>query len=495
MSVPVLPAGPPPAPPPTAKAPAKSRKRRRFHPGSGRLQGVDAEHPDLAGIDIGSRLHYVSVRPDRCPDNPVQTFGFTTPELRRMAAWLQACGVARVVVESTGVYWMPVASVLEDAGMHVALVNPRQVKKLRERKTDVEDCQTLRLLYAAGLVLESFRPAPAVLRLRTYWRQRAELVGQCATEIHHFQKHLELMNLQLHKVLSDVAGVTGMRILRAIVQGVHDPRKLVLFRDNRCKGTKEEFLAALTGNYRDEEIRGLKQALARYDLLQEQMQELDQEVHAYLQTLPEAQRAAGPAPVEETKRRNASRRKNQAHFDLHQELIRLVGVDLTRIEGIDALTAMTVVSEQGWDMSPFETEKHFASHLGLCPNNWITGGRVMNRRTRRVQSRAAKALRIAAQSLAKSKSALGAFFRRIRARHGTPKAITATAHKLAKILYRMLKYGEEYVAQGQEAYEQQYQERQKRALAKQAKRLGLTLVESQTGELVGTQIPGPGRVA
>ncbi len=468
--------------PPEPSAPR--RRRARFHPGSGRLQGVDALHPDLAGIDIGSRLHYVSVRPDRCPgEDPVRTFGFTTPDLRQMAAWLTACGVTRVVVESTGVYWVPVATVLEDAGLRVALVDARQVNKLRDRKTDVEDCQTLRLLYAAGILLESFRPDPAILKMRAYWRQRAELVGACATEIHHFQKHLELMNLQVHKVVSDVGGVTGLRILRAIGQGIQDPARLAALRDPKCQAPREAFLAALTGNYREEEVRGLQQALARYDLFQTQMAELDEALYGYLQTLPAAARAAGPAPVDPTKRRNASRRKNQVHFDLHAELIRLTGVDLTRIEGIDVLTAMTVISEQGWDMSPFETEKHFASHLGLCPNHQVTGGRVRRRRTRKVSSRAATALRVAAQSLARSRSALGAFYRRMQARHGAPKAITATAHKLAKIIYRMLKHGEEYVAQGQEAYEQHYRERQKRSLVKQAQRLGLEVLDPATGEV------------
>ena len=281
----------------------------------------------------------------------------------------------------------------------------------------------------------------------------------CATSIHHMHKSLELMNLQLHKTVSDIAGVTGMKIVRAIVAGETDPQGFAHLIHPNCKSTPDDFVKALTGHYAGEQLFALRQTLRRYDMYQEQVAELDAELHRAIQALAPAQNWDPDAPAPAPKSRDGKRRKNQSHFNLAAEVQRLAGVDLTRIEGIDALTAFTVITEQGRDMGRFPSEKHFASHLGLCPNHRITGGRVRNKSTRRVQSRASHALRLAAQSVARSKSALGGFYRRIRARCGAAKAIVATAHKLAKTIYQMLKHGEEYVAQGQEEYEKHYRER------------------------------------
>ena len=382
----------------------------------GELETMPLLYPNLAGIDVGSRGHFVSVPGDRC-DKPVRTFGCTTPDLLEMAAWLLLCSITHVVLESTGVYWVPVARVLEGAGLTVALVDARESHRLSARKTDVYDCQWIRQLYACGLLRCAFRPAEKILPLRSYWRQRQELVSMCATSLHHMQKALELMNLQLHKVITDIAGLTGMRIIRSILEGQRDPETFA-------------------------------------------------------------------KPAADTSKPVGKRRKNQSHFDLAAEARRIAGVDLTRIEGIDALTAFTIITEQGVDMSAFPTEKHFSSHLGLCPNNRITGGRVRKRSTRHVNSRAADALRIAAQSLTRSKTALGAFCRRIRARHGAPVAIVATANKMSKIIYRMLKFGEEYVAQGQEKYEQDYRERLINNLKRQAKAVGCQVLVPETGEVI-----------
>lgn len=449
----------------------------------GELQTMPLLYPDLAGIDIGSRMHYVSVPGERS-QRPVRTFGCTTPDLLEMMEWLKGCGITHVVMESTGVYWVPVAMVLEEAGLKVCLVDARESHRLMARKTDVQDCQWIRQLYACGLLRNAFRPAHEMVQVRSYWRQRKELVHLCATALHHMHKALELMNVQLHKVVSDIAGVTGMRIVRAIVQGQREPECLLGMVHPNCKSSRNEFRKALHGNYAPEQVFALNQALRRHDVYQEQMAELDHELQRSLQEFPQAQNPNPDAPPAQSKSRDGKRRKNQSHFNLAAELQRITGVDLTRIEGIDALTAFTVITEQGIDMSAFPSEKHFASHLGLCPNNQITGGRVRKRRTRRVRSRAADALRVAAQSLAHSKTALGAFFRRMRARHGAAKAIVAAAHKLAKTIYRMLKYGEEYVAQGMDEYQKRYRERLLKNLKRQAKALGCQVLLLDTGEVL-----------
>lgn len=427
-------------------------------------------HADAAGIDIGSRVHYVSVPEDRC-DEPVRNFGCLTPDLLEMAKWLKSCGISTVAMESTGVYWIPVARVLEEHGLEVVLADARNVRSVPGRKSDVQDCQWIQELHSYGLLKAAFRPTKELEILRSYWRHRASLVQGCASEIHHMQKALEQMNLQLHKVISDISGVTGMKIIRAIVDGERDPRILAKMRHESVKSNEETIAKALTGHYREDHLFALRQAVESYDFIQDRIRECDARIEQHLTTfethLQSQTRAA---------KRRKSRRKNQPYFDLRAELIRILGVDLTSIDGIDALTAMTVISEQGFDMSLFPTEKHFTSHLGLCPNNRVTGGKVKRRRTRKVDSRAATALRVAAQALHSSKSALGAFSRRMKARLGPAKATTATARKLAVLIYRMLKHGQDYVDQGQELYEQHYQLQRERGLAKQAQALGFQLV-------------------
>jgi transposase len=312
-------------------------------------------------------------------------------------------------------------------------------------------------------------------------------VEACSQQIHLMQKALEQMNVQLHKVLSDITGVTGMTMLRAIVRGEHDPLTLARMKHPQVKKSDEEIAKALTGDYRPEHLFTLRQALETYDFYQHQVRECDQQIQKYMEGLnskKDTDSSSGSANPSEANGTTATRRKNQPHFDLRAELTRITGVDLTRIDGIEAMTAQTVISEIGTDVSAFPTHKHFTSWLCLCPNHRITGGRVRSRKTRRSQNRVAHALRIAAQSLHRSKSALGAFFRRIKARHGAPKAITATAHKLARLIYAMLKHGQAYVDQGQQAYEQQYQERAVKALRKHAESMGYTLVETATGALV-----------
>ena len=452
------------------------------------FDNMDVVHRDVAGIDIGSEEHYVAIPEDRDP-MPVRKFSCFTPDLNAMADWLAEHQVRYVVMESTGVYWIPTYQILSSRGFDVKLVDARHAKNVPGRKTDVWDCRWLRKLHTFGLLSGCFMPPPEIGPLRSYWRWRSGLVEACAQQIQLMQKALEQMNVQLHKVLSDVSGATGMRMLRAIAKGEHDPVTLARMKHPQVKKSDEEIAKALTGDYRPEHLFTLKQALETYDFYQRQILECDQQVQQYMARLDRKDKDddSEGTDSESTPKQNRTsgyRRKNQPNFDAQGELKRITGVDLTRITGINETTAQTVISEIGTDVSAFPTHKHFTSWMCLCPNHRITGGRVRSRKTRRSQNRVAHALRLAAQSLHNSKSALGAFFRRIKSRHGTPKAITATAHKLARLIYAMLKHGQEFVEQGQDAYEQQYKERTVKALQKQAATMGYSLIESATGALV-----------
>jgi transposase len=440
---------------------------------------IQVVNPSAAGMDIGSEEHFVAVPEDRDPQ-PIQRFKCYTSDLLRMAEWLKSCGVTTVAMESTGVYWIPAFEVLEQAGFQVLLVDARHVKNVSGRKSDVSDARWIQQLHSFGLLSGAFRPTGEIARLRAYWRQRGGLVEACSRQIHLMQKALEQMNVQLHKAVSDITGVTGMSIIRKIIEGQRDPHALAELRQRGVKRTEAEIAEALNGNYRPEHVFALQQALSAFDFFQGQIQECDRETQAYMATLA----LDKPAPETTSRSRRRYRRKNQAYFDLGAELHRIVGVDLTQIEGLDALTTQTVITECGLDMSPFPTEKNFVSWLGLCPNNRKTGGVIRSRRTRKVASRAATALRVAAQSLSNSKSALGAFLRRLKIRIGAAKAITATAHKLARIIYRLLKYGEAYVALGEERYKAQQHERSLKSLRRHAKSMGYALVDTTTGVLI-----------
>lgn len=452
--------------------------RRAVQDNGRKSEPLRVVHRHAAGIDIGSETHWVAVCADR-DVTPVRSFGCLTSDLHAMGRWLKACGIETVAMESTGVYWVPVMQVLEDYGLEVYLVDARQAKNLPGRKTDVKDCQWLQELHTYGLLSRAFRPSAEICVLRSYWRHRKNLVELGAIQIHWMQKSLEQMNVQLHKVLSDITGVTGMAILRAIVGGERDPQVLAEMKHVLVKHSQETIAEALRGDWRAEHLFTLGQALELYDVYQEKIRACDAQIEAYMDSL---ERRGDRKDL--SRRRPSPRRKNQSHFDLRGQLYQLTGVDLTKIDGIDALTAQTLVTECGFDMSRFASEKHYASWLGLCPNHQITGGKVRKRRTRKVCNRAAQALRVAAQSLHRSRTALGAFFRRMRARHGAPKAITATAHKLAVLIYRMLKYAMEYVDQGQQAYERQYQRQRLKMLQKQAKQMGYVIVSVQSGEVV-----------
>ncbi len=428
-------------------------------------------HPNAAGIDIGSTSHFVAVPADR-DDQPVREFPSFTVDLHALADWLAACHVDIVAMESTGVYWIPLFELLESRGFTVLLVNARHVKNVSGRKSDVLDCQWLQQLMSYGLLRGAFRPAEQVSVLRALTRQRTMLLRTQARQVQHMQKALTQMNVQLANVIADVVGVTGQLILRAIVAGERDGRTLAQMKHRGIHASVDEIARSLQGNWRDEHLFALKQALAGFDFVGTQIDECDREIEVQLGRLQTHDRA-----LEKSKKHGRTR--NEPKFDLRKQLFRMCGVDLTRIDGIEVTTALAVISETGADMSRFPTAGHFASWLGLCPGTRITGGKVMSGKTQRNANRAAQALRLAAAALRSSKSALGAYFRRLCARMDKPKAITAAAHKLARLIYTMLTKGEEYVDLGQEYYEERYRARVLHQLEQRAQRLGMTLVANE----------------
>jgi len=438
-----------------------------FKPGKTRA-ALTITHPNAAGIDIGSASHFVAVPPDR-DDTPVREFPSFTVDLNSLADWLEACKVDTVAMESTGVYWIPLFELLESRGFTVLLVNARHVKNVSGRKSDVLDCQWLQQLMSYGLLSGAFRPTEQVCVLRSLWRQRAMLLRSQGRAVQHMQKALTQMNVQLANVISDVAGETGQKILRAIVAGERDGQVLGAMKNARIHASIDEIAKSLQGNWRAEHLFALKQALGTFDFTGTQLVECDHEIEQQLQRLKAHE-------GEPAKGKQRGRSRNAPKFDLRAQLFKMCGVDLTRIDGIDVTTAMAVISETGTDMSRFPTVGHFASWLGLCPGTKITGGKVMSGKTKRCANHAAQALRLAAAALRPSQSALGAYFRRMCSRMDKPKAITAVAHKLARLIYTMLTKGEEYTDKGQEYYEERYRQRVMHHLAKRAEKLGMHLV-------------------
>ncbi len=433
---------------------------------------LEVVHPNAAGIDIGNASHYVAVPPDRDAE-PVRQFACFTEALQQMAAWLKSCGIDTVAMQSTGVYWLPVYEILTEEGLQVFLVNARHTKNLPGRKTDVQECQWLLQLHTFGLLNNSFRPPEEICVLRAYWRQRAEHVASASTCIQRMQKVLTEMNVQLANVISDISGLTGLAIIQAILAGERDRYKLADLANFRIQASREEIARSLEGNWRKELLFILQQELNLYQTYQQQIAECDTALAAHLQTLEDKVEPGSQPPAAKANKRAGSNAPTS--FDLRGELYRVSGTDLTQIDGINIMNAQTIIAEVGVDMSRFPSEAHFASFLGLCPDNQITGGKVLRRGTRHVENRAATAFRMAATSLWRSKTYLGAKFRRLRARLGAPKAITAMAHMLARLVYRMLRYGEQYVDKGMKYYEEKYREHEIRSIQKKAKDLGLVV--------------------
>jgi transposase len=426
--------------------------------------------PNAAGIDISHREHWCAVPPGRT-ENPVRAFGTFTQDLEQMADWLKACGVTTVAMESTGVYWIPAFQILERRGFKVCLVNARHVKNVSGRKSDILDCQWIQRLHSYGLLNASFRPADPMCVLRTFLRYRDELVCARSAQCQHMQKALQQMNVQLHQVFSDVTGVSGLRIIEAILSGERDVKKLAALTDRRARASLATIEKALGGDYRAEHLFVLQCAYDFHQAYDRKIQLCDEQIIAQMSQLPT--RADQPLPPRKAGR--PALLDKVAGVDLREQLFRCAGVDLTAIEGIGPLTAEVILSEIGLDMSAWRSEKHFASWLGLCPDHRISGGKVLSRRTRRVLHPVADALRMSATTLQRSQTALGAFYRRMRAKLGAASAITATAHKLARIIYRLLKHGDLYVQQGLNAYEEKYRARLLHNLKKNAAALGFEL--------------------
>jgi transposase len=440
-------------------------------------QALEIVHPDAAGIDVGGSEHWVAMSPDRDPE-PVRRFGCFTADLQEMGQWLVEKGVRSVALQSTGVYWMPVFEVLEQHGLEVYLVNARHTKNLPGRKSDVQECQWLLKLHAFGLLNNSFQPTDEIRIARTLWRQRGNLVAEASSVIQRMQKVLTEMNVQLSNVLSDLSGVSGMKIIGAILKGERDPWHLVALVQPGVKATREDIAKSLEGNWRPELLFVLRQQVELYRTYQEEISDCDLELRHHLESFASKvdlkAQPIGPKP------KGKKGGRNTPQFDLRTELYRITGIDWAQINGIDVLTAQTVIAEAGADLSAFPSEKQFASWLGLCPTNEQSGGKILNRRTRKVVNRAAVAFRNAASTLLRSQSYLGAQYRRLRTRLGAPKAITAMARKLACLFYRLIKHGQPYIDKGTEYYEGRYREQQIRALAKRAQKLGLQLVIPKT---------------
>ena len=443
-------------------------------------------NPNAAGIDCGATEHYVAVPPDRDP-TPVQSFHTFTSDLIRLADWLTRCRITSVAMEATGVYWIPLYEILEARGFEVRLVNAHHVKNVPGRKSDVSDCEWLRELHIVGLLRGSFRPTNAMVALRGYLRHRQTIVDNAGIYTQRMQKALVEMNVQLPVVVTDITGVTGLRILRDLVAGQHDPVRLAEHRDHRCHASKAEIIAALTGNYRPEHLFVLQQNLELFDMCQAQLTACDRALEAQVQAMI-ATVAAPPTPLPAARvKRTPRTRDNAPRFDIRTPLHHLTsGVDLTQIDGITPDTALTVLSEIGTDMARWPTEKHFTSWLTLAPKNKISGGRLLSSRTPRSANRAARTLRMTAMSLGRTPTALGAFYRRLAARIGKPQAITATARKLAILIYHALQGDLVYRDAGADGYAAQQRDRLLRQLQRRAASLGLEILNRQTGEILAT---------
>jgi transposase len=489
------------------------RSKAKIHVGQKRLSVICSEpeqkleilRPDAGGIDCGAQEHYIAVPPDRVrPGQPtVRRFSAFTEGLDAAVDWLKECRVTTVAMESTGVYWIPLYQKLEAAGIEVYLVNARHVRHVPGRKSDVQDGQWLRQLHRFGLLNASFRPQDIICRLRSLHRHRANLVSSSASEIQHMQKALQQMNLHLHHVVSDITGLTGLRIIDAILSGQRDPEQLVKLRDKRVyKSTPQEMQAALVGDYRAEHLFVLSQSLQAYRFYQARIEECDREIEPLLEKLAQQVEAASaklnldalkpssakhgattPEPLSESKpacglkaKRKRKPRANEPKIDLADLLERICGIDLTKVVGLNVLNVLLIVSEIGVDMSKWRSAKAFCSWLGLCPGNKISGGKVLDSRTRQVVNRVADALRLAAQSAGRTETCLGIFYRRKQAHLGAPKATTATARKLACLIYHLLKYKQPYQEPDPATYQLRLKKSALTKLQRQAIALGYTLL-------------------
>lgn len=454
----------------------RMKAKKKSGKGDGVAGGVKVIRPKVAGIDLGSVEHWVAGPPKEEGGANVEVFATTTPQLEQLADWLQAQGIESVAMESTSVYWIPLYELLETRGIEVILVNARQLSHVPGRKTDMSDCQWLQVLHSCGLLRGSFRPAESICQLRALLRERGNLTGERTRAVQRMQKALDQMNVQVHRALADITGKTGMAIVRAIVGGERDPEILAGYRDCRCRKSQTEIAEYLSGNWRQEHLFNLRMTLRLYDEIEQILAAYDEKITSCLLELQPPERSGsepGPHP-NAAKQRALTARKEQP---LRTALWRVAGVDLTRIDGIAPAAAQLVISEVGLDLSSFPSENHFASWLRLAPRVPISGGKPLRKKNKGMgATRVAGVLRMAALSLKNSNSALGAYFRRIARRKDAAVAVFATARKLAILIYRMLKYGQDYLDEGVQAYEERFRQKRFRSIASSALSMGYRLV-------------------
>lgn len=457
----------------------KDKKPKKKAPRASLIERVNR---DAAAIDCGSSMHYVAVPQDRDPE-PVRYFKTFTNDLEKLADWLVQCRIKTVAMEATGVYWIPVFEIIESRGIEAVLVNAQHVKNVSGRKSDVSDCEWLQELHSVGLLRGSFRPKAEIVTLRGYLRHREILIQTAATCMNRVEKAMLQMNLQLHVVVSDLKGVTALRILRDIVAGERDPRKLSQHRDARCKATEDEIAGALTGHYRQEHLFALKQNLGLFDVIQQQIADCDKEVEQHLVALSSS---LGTPKTELPEPRSSRKpRDNEPRFEVRKHLHALSGgIDLSQIDGIGPYTALKLISEIGTDMSRWKTGAHFVSWLSLAPRNRISGGKLLGSSTPASANRAAAVLRIVILVLGKTQTAIGAFYRRLAFRIGKAKALIAAARKLALVIYRVLKGEIVYEDPGADAYDRKNKEAVLRRLSQRAQNLGFMLVSNETGQIL-----------
>jgi transposase len=447
--------------------------------------GLTIVHPNAGGIDVGNESHFVAVPPDR-DANPVQEFGCWTADLKRMAAWLRACRIDTVAMQATGVYSIPLYDILSGHGIRVVLVNAHHTKNVPGRKSDVQECQWLMKLHTYGLLRDSFRLEEKMESVRTIWRLRDRHVKDGSRAVQHMQKALTKMNVQLANVISDITGVSGQAIIAEILKGERDPWKLADLRHEMVKASREEVARSLEGNWRADLLFELRQAVDSYRFAHQQMQECDRRLQSFLANLPtrtlerpgrSCEAPTPTTPQQKKARKKPKTRRNEPTVELKAELKRICGVDLTSIDGIDVITAQTIISEVGTDMSGFPTENHFASWLGLTPSKDISGGKIIGPGRKKVQNRVAMAFRMAATTLLNSKSYLGSRYRHLRKQlpsHAS--AIKAMARYLAVLVYRLLTHGEAWVDRGAANFDQRRTEREMASLNSKALAKGYRLV-------------------
>ena len=447
------------------------------------VEGLPVVRDNVGGIDLGSERHWACAPSVDGSGREIADFGATTPELIRMAQWLKERNVVSVAMESTGVYWIAPHEVLEAAGLEVVLVDTRRLAQVpgRNKKTDPTDCEWIQRLHSCGLLTGSFRPKEQVCMLRTLVRDKATLVAEAADWVRRMQKSLDQMNVRVHRGVSDLDGATGMAILRAIVGGERDARKLAKLRDARCRKSEEEIAEELSGHWREDHIFSLKQSLKMYDAVQERIGAYDQEILRKLAEMtPEERRHTPPPPLKNQQKARGIKKRGQE--PMRGALYRMSGVDVTQIDAIGVETVAVVLTEYGPDLSRFPTEKQFVSHTTLAPRVPKSGGKPTKKKKRNsASSRVAAALRMAALSMRHSESALGAYYRSMARRVGGDVAVFATARKLAILIYRLLRWGQPYVDEGAEAFERRYQQQRLQGLTARAKQLGYELTPAGGG--------------